>query len=853
MILPIFEIKDQLIHSASPGCRILLKAPTGSGKSTTVPSLLTSLDSDKIVIVIEPRRMAARLLATWVAKQRGCAVGNEVGYAVRFDSRYSDQSKIIYMTDGVFQRWIQSDPTLENVSTVIFDEFHERRLAVDVALARCLDLQETSRVDLRVIVMSATIDTGYLAEYLGKKTIQLETTGRAYPVEIHYRNSSIKVTSRSGAPPREIPIWEQIANVAKEIITSPETGHILIFLPGTYEIRKTIELLENSSITRGWNVYPLYSSLNPKAQELAIQPSETPKIIVATNVAETSLTIDGVRSVIDSGLARISSFDPRRGIDTLHIHQISRASADQRSGRAGRTAPGKCYRLWSESSHPHRNGFDTPEIHRIDLAEIFLLLKSADYSDLKSFRWLDAPLEESFNRSIAVLEQLDAIDSSGNLTDQGKAMSELPVPPRFAKLILSGLHYDCLAESCFIAAAVQGEAIFTGRGNVSRRDFHQPGSNTDFAAEYLAMQSAQNLQFDAKTCGNAGISGRAARELSQGFDRLISVAEKKSWSLKRVDFVANAEAFGRAMLSAFSDQLAVRLSESTLACRVIGNRRGKLDDESIAKQSRAFIATEITEVEGRDVTVHLKRATSIDLDWLKEMFPQHFHLTDGVVYDDMRKRIVSRKETRFRDLILEAKESDHDVNLSLAAELLAEQILSGELTLKKWDHTVEQWTARLHQLSQWMPELELPSWQHDDKISVIAQICHGAVSYKEIKDAEVWPILKEWLNYNQHVLLDRHAPEWLKLPNDRRAKITYDQEGDPFIAVRVQHLFGLWETPYIANGRTPLLVHILAPNQKSWQMTKDLKSFWANGYPQMKKDMAGRYPKHDWPTDLKSN
>lgn len=845
--LPIDDIRDALTRAAVPGSRILLKAPTGSGKSTSVPAFLTPKDSAAVTLVIEPRRMAARLLATWVAKQRGGEVGQDVGYAVRYDTRYGKSTRIIYLTDGVFQRWIQEDPALIGVGTVIFDEFHERRLAVDVALARCLNLQEAQRPDLRVIVMSATLETAGLADYLGPQTISLETGGRTHPVNIHYRPDRPAAVQRSGGPPREIPIWERIATVVKEAISSPDAGHLLVFLPGTYEIRKTCELLENASFTRGWNVYPLYSALNPRAQEQAIEPSSTPKIIVSTNVAETSLTIDGVRTVIDTGLARIASYDPRRGIDTLHIHKISRASAEQRAGRAGRTAPGQCFRLWSESGHAHRAAFDAPEVHRVDLAETMLLLKAAGIDDLRHFRWLDAPIESSLQRALVLLEQLDAFDAQGQLTNHGKAMAAIPVPPRFSRLMIAGLEQGCVAEACFIAAAVQGDPIFTGKGNVSRKDFHFPGAGTDFAAEYYALQSAQNLHFDPKACGTAGISGRAARELTQGYDRLLAYAKKQQWPLARIDFIENATAIGHAMLAAFSDQLAVRLSAGTLACRVSGDRRGKLDDQSIAKNANAFIAVEMTEVEGRDVTVHLRRATTIELDWLKEFFPFDCTTAEGVAWDDMRKRVVARKETKFRDLVLECKESDQGVNLSLAAEMLAERVISGELTLKNWDDSVEQWTARLNLLTRLMPELGLPSWGHEDRIAAIAQICHGSVAYKDIKEAAVWPVLRDWLNYQHHQLLENYTPEWVKLTQDRRAKITYPADGDPFIAVRVQHLFGTWETPRICGGKQALLVHICAPNQRPWQMTKDLASFWANGYTQMKKDLAGRYPKHDWP------
>ncbi|HEY8961291.1 MAG TPA: helicase-related protein, partial [Luteolibacter sp.] len=445
MSLPVFEIESALrdaIRQPSRA-RVLLKAPTGSGKSTAVPGMLVDAGIRGRILVIEPRRMAARLLAGWVAKQRGTQLGAGVGYSVRFDSRYGRDTQIVYLTDGVFQRWLQEDPSLDGVEAVIFDEFHERRLAVDVALARCLDLQDGARPDLKVIVMSATLQTAGLADYLAPVSL-LEAGGRTFPVEQLWRPERAPQHDRRGGPPRETPVWERLAAVCREAITFPDPGNLLLFLPGTHEIRKTITEIESGSWSRGWDVFPLYSSLPPAAQEAAIAPGPRPKIIVATNVAETSLTIDGVRTVIDAGLARIASFDPRRGIDTLHIRKISRAAAEQRAGRAGRTAPGRCFRLWSEAEHARREAFEAPEVRRVDLAECVLLLKAAGVSEIRDFRWLDAPLEESLQRAERLLHDLGALDAHGMLTDEGRKMAALPLEPRFSRLMLAGMEHGCV-------------------------------------------------------------------------------------------------------------------------------------------------------------------------------------------------------------------------------------------------------------------------------------------------------------------------------------------------------------------------------------------------------------------------
>ncbi len=849
MILPVFEIADCLRAAVLAGdpSRVLLKAPTGSGKSTSVPGMLLDAGISGTILVIEPRRMAARLLAGWVAKQRGSTLGREVGYAVRFDTKYGKDTRILYLTDGVFQRWIQDDPALTGIGAVIFDEFHERRLAMDIALARCLDLQDGPRPDLRVVVMSATLETAGLADFLAPATA-LEAGGRIYPVDVLYRPDRPPVNDRRGGPPRETPIWEKMAAVCREAMAMPDAGNILMFLPGTHEIRRTIELLEQGSASRGWDVFPLYSSLPPAAQEAAITPGPKPKIIVATNVAETSLTIEGVRTVIDSGLARIASYEPRRAINTLLIRKISRASAEQRTGRAGRTAPGRAFRLWSEADHARRAEFEAPEVHRVDLAEAVLLLKAAGISNIRQFRWFDAPVEDSLARAEHLLHDLGAIDPAGNLTEEGAKMAALPLEPRFSRLMLAGHEHGCVAETAFIAAAVQGEGIFTHqRGGVGRKDFIFADDDSDFAGEWRAFESAEAMKFDPQRCGQLGILARGARETAQGFDRLCSLAARFGWEWQPIDFKARRDAVGRAMLASFSDHLAIRINQGSLACRLVGKRKGRLDDESCVKNAPAFVAAEITEVEAREIIVHLRRATAIDPAWLEVLFPDDRTIIDGAAWDETRRRVVSRKETRFRDLVLEAKESDHHINLDQAAEILAGRVLSGELVLKNWDHTVEQWTARLLLLGKAMPELGMPGWSDEDRADAIAQICHGAVSYKEIKEANVWRVLHEWLSSAQRAALDSYCPERVDLPNGHSAKITYEPGKDPFVSLRVSHLFGVWETPSIVNGRVPLLVHILTPGQKPWQMTKDLKGFWATGYAQMKKEVAGRYPRHPWP------
>ncbi len=854
--LPIDEIAadfHEAILAGNAPTRVLLKAPTGSGKSTAVPGIVADALGRGIVVVLEPRRMAARLLAGWVAKRRGVALGGEVGYAVRFDTRYRADSRIVFVTDGVFQRWLQDDPGLSGVAAVIFDEFHERRLAMDVALGRCLDLQDGGRPDLRVVVMSATLETAGLAEFLAPVT-PFETGGRAHPVDILHRSPAAADPRRSSAGrARETPVWERMVEVCREAVEMPDAGDILMFLPGNHEIRRTIGLLESQAFARGREIHALHGALPPDAQERAILPGKRPKIIVATNIAETSLTIEGVRTVIDSGLARVAAFDVRRGINTLHIRKISRASAGQRAGRAGRTAPGRAFRLWSRGDHAKRDEFGIPEIHRVDLADAVLSLKSSGVRDVAGFRWLDAPVPDALARAENLLHDLGATDATGDLTESGRRMATLPLEPRAARLMLAGVDFQCVSEAAFIAATLEGEDLFTGGKTGGKRvDFQQPGDTTDFAADWRAFDSACAVGFDVGRCRNFGISARASRDIAKAFARLESLAGKSGWPWHPPDFDSRGEAVARAMLAAFSDHLAIRLNQGTLACRMTGNRKGRLDEASCVKFAPAVVAAEITEVQAREVVTHLRRATAIDPAWIEGVFPGDIRREDGSAWDETRRRAVRRRETRFRDLVIESAETDQNVNPDAAAELLAERVLSGDLVLKNWNHEVRQWAVRLRLLGETMPELEIPGWGPDDQAAAIAQICHGALSYKEIKDAPVWPVLREWLNPAQRSALDYYCPVKIELPSGRGARITYEEGKPPWFGARVADLFGLWKTPAIADGRVPLLVHILTPGQKPWQVTGDLESFWAGGYFQMKKELSGRYPRHPWPDDPKS-
>ncbi len=832
--LPIEDIRAAITAAVrEPGFCVLLSAPTGSGKSTRVPLMLQAAGvADRgTIIVVQPRRLAARLLAGYVARQYPCSLGQEVGYTVRFDSRCGSATRILYVTDGILERRLTEDPQLTGVSAVIFDEVHERRLSGDLCLARVLELQRSTRQDIGVFVMSATLELDKLQGYLPQATV-LRAEGRLYPVEVSYMPPTPVRDSRGyvGTPP----VWEQCAAAVRKLVELPDCGDVLVFLPGAYEIRRTVEILENVGWMHGREVYALHGQLTPDMQARAVECGSCPRVIVSTNIAETSLTIEGVRSVVDSGTARESRWDPLRGISTLHIVPISQAQSEQRAGRAGRLGPGRCIRLWSESEQRRRPAFPAPEVHRADISMAFLNLLAwgcCGAEGIRRFNWPDAPTEAESARAWALLQELGAVNSKGSLSNVGQQMLRYPLPPVLARLMVAGKEHGSEKEMAAIAALIQGENIALTSGLSEK--LVEDSDYSDFQAEWRAVQTATALHYEATACTRLGIMARAAREIAAAYRQLLrgNTAEP--------DFAKHRTEVISALLGSFPLHVAARNSTNTATARLTGRRSGKIAS-AIGKDSEVFLAAEITEIGGKGVETRLSRCTQLHISDLPTQED------DVATYDPARKRVINMHRTLYRDLILAEKETG-DANPDAAAPLLADRVVRGELRLEGWDGHVLQWINRLTCLRQAMPELELPDFGEEDRLVAITMLCEGAVSYKDIATRPVLPILGEWLSPWQKDCLNRYAPKAIKLPNGREVKLLYREDGTPTFALKCQLLFGVPTTPTIADGRIKCLVEILAPNQRPYQTTSDLVSFWRNGYPQMKKDLAGRYPRHDWP------
>jgi ATP-dependent helicase HrpB len=865
--LPIYEIEQELVARLRTQRRLIISAPTGSGKSTQVPQMLLDhgLLGSGQVVVLQPRRLATRMLAARVASERKAELGREVGYQIRLENVTSESTRIRFVTEGVLLRQMVNDRTLRGVSALVFDEFHERHLYGDITLAQALDLQETVRPDLLIIVMSATLDAETLGKYLNGKKPEfgcsvIQSEGRTFPVDIQYADSPSYADKR--------PMWEQAADAFIHFVQSGGQGDVLVFMPGGFEISQTIQTIRNCDESRGWVLLPLHGELPPRDQDAAVARYEQRKVVVATNVAETSLTIDGVRCVIDSGLARMSRYDSQRGINTLLIEKISRASSNQRAGRAGRTAPGVCLRLWSQDEHVHRAAQELPEVKRLDLSEVVLTLKASGVEDLRKFRWLEPPDEQALAHAEELLTDLGALHakplspalspSEGEretntavtaITPIGRKMLAFPLHPRYARMLLAAQDFGCVQQACLVAALTQGRDLLLRNVDRDTSNYREDLLGDRAASDFFILMRAWNYaaknEFRIEACRRMGIHMVTAKQVGPLFQQFLDIAKREKLDITPRE--VPDEALQKCLLIGFSDRVARRLDSGTLRCELVHGRRGVLARESTVQKAQLFVVAEIREVGGRDGEVNtiLSLATAIEEKWLHEFFPEDMQRDLHTQFDATQKRVMAAELIKFRGLALSAKRVDPPP-ADAAARLLTDEVMAGRLKLTEWDEGVDQWIQRLALLAQHCPELMLTPITDDDRRSIVEQVCLGAVGYKDIKDKPVKPVVQGWLSHTQRELLDKHAPERLNLLNGKTPKVTYEPGRAPFVSMRIQELYDVMQTPKIAMGRVPVVVHILTPGFKPVQVTQDLGGFWREHYPKLKSELQRRYPKHEW-------
>jgi ATP-dependent helicase HrpB len=723
--------------------------------------------------------------------------------------------------------------------------------------------------------MSATLDAGLLKNYLAPCSV-VASEGRMFPVTTEYEKHPID-------PDRE-DVWDAAARACARVVARQPSGDVLVFMPGAYEISRTVSAIQFQRELRDCLVFALHGEMGPDEQDRAVDRYEQRKIIVATNVAETSLTIDGVTAVVDCGLARQARFDPHRGINTLLVEKISAASADQRAGRAGRTAPGVCLRLWTEREHTQRALQELPEVKRLDLAEVVLTLKAAGIDDVAGFPWIEPPDPKALARAEELLADLGAvaagavsprpsavatkavraaaIDETGrrpvlpdagaprctSITDIGRRMLKFPVHPRYARMFLAAEEHGCVRSIALMAALTQGRTFWlrnVGRDvDTAREELLGAEHESDFFLLMRAYRYAERANFSMDACRRLGIHAQSARQVGPLFAQFLEIAQDEGLDVaeRRVD-----GALGRkCVLLGFIDHLARRLDAATLRCELVHKRRGMLARESAMHEARLMVTAEISEIGGRagEVNTVLGLATAVEEAWLKELFPADFAETVVTGLDPNTKRVTARRERRFRDLVLDSKDGA-EPPATEAAEILSREVLAGALKIEAWDDVVEQWIVRVARFAEWFPEMEAHPIREEDRATLVEQMCYGCHGVKDVRNLDPWPILKDWLTPKQLAAMDTLLPERIDMANGRRSKITYPKEGAPVISARIQELFGV-DKLSLARGRVPLKIEVLAPNQRPLQVTDDLARFWRETYPEIKPALSRRYPRHEW-------
>ena len=916
--LPVDRSIPEVIAALRRSRAVVLVAPPGAGKTTRVPpavvaSGLLAKDHPNVVM-LQPRRVAARAAAQRIAEENGWELGREVGYHVRFEKRVGPATRLRVLTEGILTRQLLEDPFLDGVGAVILDEFHERSIHTDLCAALLREVRQTVRDDVMLIVMSATLEAEPVARFLGDCPI-VRSEGRAFAVEVRhagwsqdsiadqaadavrdvlanappFRGSGRNVVSADraaplpspGTPgegqgeglpfPREAvgreqesphpgPLPEYRAREKSTVVGDgsdmDDPGDVLVFLPGVEEIRRTMGQLESFARERDLLLLPLHGSLPPEDQMLALRPANKRKVILATNVAETSLTIDGVRTVIDSGYARIAGYDPQRGLDRLDLRRISKASAAQRTGRAGRTAPGRCIRLWSAAEERAMADFQDPEIRRVDLCGTVLLLHAWGKPDPRSFGWYEPPTESSLAAAERLLAMLGALSSetNGQITPLGSRLMAFPAHPRLARLLLAAADSRRIEEGAALAALLSEKDIAWvdrgATGGIAGRSAKTQGPS-DVLIRLAMLARAEAAGF-APYLRDEGIDPAAARQACKSRDDLLRIARRQLDSRSRGDVGPASDPdtmLLKLALLAYPDRVCRRRASDPTAGVMVGGQGIRLAAESVVRQPEFFLALDARQDERSSKREALVRvASGIEAQWLEEFYPQEIRRERSAVFDESRGRVVGRGQTWYLDLLL--REDDNAaVDPQKAAEVLAAAVRSMAVEWFSRDEVARNFLARVALLRLWMPEHPWPAFDPAELGDVLAEACAGKRSLDELRRVPLVAALSSRLPYPLDRLLEQHAPESLAVPSGSRIGLDYSAGPAPVLAVRLQEVFGWTDTPRVANGRVPVLLHLLGPNYRPVQITNDLRSFWSTTYFQVRKDLRIRYPKHSWPED----
>ena len=867
--LPIDAVLPDLTSALSEAGAAVLVAPPGAGKTTRVPSALleAGFAGDGQIVMLEPRRMAARAAARRIAEERGVPLGDEVGFRIRFERKQSARTRILVVTEGILVALLQRDPFLEGIAALVFDEFHERNLDSDLALAMARRLREEARPDLTLVAMSATIDPTPLSQFLGTRDRPapiIESPGRMHPVTVRHR-----------APSRGARLEQTVADaVAETLATTP--GDLLVFLPGVGEIRDAERALSPLADRHDLEVLPLHGELPPESQDRALRRGEKRRVICATNVAESSVTVEGVTAVIDSGLARVPRFDLSVGLNRLERGPISIASADQRAGRAGRVAPGTCVRLWSAMDERAMPATEAPEIARVDLSGPALQLLAWGESDLAAFPWFEAPDPAALGRAIHLLVRLGAVSESTvsesavleaavsqvRITPLGKRLARLPLAPRLGRIAVSVAEFGH-AKRLALVAALLSERDPLLRPRFDPRDPRSAPvtdrTDCDVLTRVVALERFRSRGRGGDRSEERGGGGPRDEKLHRGAAHRIAQAARQIASILTAEFpdpprqsVSADEAVSRALLAAFPDRLARRRdrpsgTEDDRRGVMVGGRGVRLRPESGLTDAELFLCIDLDAGRrGERAEAGVRQASRVDEEWLDPTLLRE-ELT--LEFDEARGQVVRVKRVLFDDLTVRESralaEASEEVSERLA--VAAAEQLTRALPLD--DPELAGLRARVRWLSEHRPELAFPLLDDPSFRELLPALCAGKRSFRELQKAPLLDFVRSMLSPEQANALTREAPESIEVPSGSRLSLAYEPGKAPVLAVRIQEVFGWQETPRLAGGRVPILLHLLAPNHRPQQVTDDLRSFWENTYPVVRKELRRRYPKHAWPED----
>lgn len=843
--LPIDSAVPRVVDALRVARAVVVDAAPGAGKTTRVPrALIDAVPAGKNVLVLEPRRIAAKMAALRVASEMGERAGETVGYAMRFEESVGPATRLVFMTEGVLTRRLLRDPELRDVGAVVLDEVHERHLEGDLALALLLHLRAARRPDLPLVAMSATIEADRFAAHLGGAAV-VRSEGRMFDVVIEH-------DARADA--RDLAL--RVVSAVRRLVDEGLDGDVLVFLPGAMEIRASMDALAPLARTADLLVLPLHGSLSIEEQTRAIRPADRRKIVLATNVAESSLTVDGVVAVVDSGLANVASSSPWSGLPMLRKAAVSKASAAQRAGRAGRTRPGRCLRLYTRGDHDARPEHDAPEIARADLAAPLLLLSAAGVRDPAALPWLDAPPAAAVAAARSLLGWLGAVDEQGGPTEVGRRMLDFPLHPRLARVVVEAQALGAGEEGAALAALLGERDLvatsFREAGPRSAAQLGRDGTTSDVLAALAAYRDAEG-----------SFHGARARGLSPARVAAVARAEKQIAAIvrrgaKRAAIDAGGldveDRLRLALLMGFPDRVGrlrrpsndTRRSEREIL--FAGGGSAALAAESGVEGVDLVVAVDAEERHGGRTLV--RAASAVEADWLLDRFTDRVDDRMDVVWNEAASRAEVVRRLMFEGLALE-ESAARPTGPALA---LASQELLRAARAKGWrafvaEDEIDRFLLRLRFARAHCPDAGLPEIGEPEIDAALAALCEGRRSFAELREADLGAAVKGLLSPQDARRLAEIAPDVVVLPGGRKAKVSYSDSIPPFVESRLQDFFGMRAGPAAAMGRVPIVLHLLAPNQRAVQVTTDLAGFWERHYPAIARELRRKYPRHAWPDD----